>query len=144
MYYIYPFWLMCRNMGCHYEYLLQSKIISLFLILAIVDLIAFLAFNSYCLLIFTFIVKYFLKRTKTIFRTLGISPYLFNCLNAQNFDAKIYGNNLTCIICCEEINDNEKVIVLKCHTSHIYHSKCIVGWLHKKFFCPICKSYNIV
>lgn len=120
------------------------KLISVILILAIVDVVRFFLYILYIAFSFHFIVKYFIKRSKYVFKILGVSPYLFNCFDVSKYNPKIHGDDVTCIICCEEITEKSNVIVLTCHHSHIYHSECITGWLHKKFFCPVCKSSNIV
>jgi len=47
-------------------------------------------------------------------------------------------NQKECIICMEIFKENEKIRKLKC--SHIFHLKCIDGWLENNKSCPICKK----
>jgi hypothetical protein len=42
-----------------------------------------------------------------------------------------------CIICSETFEIGCVVTRLPC--SHMYHSDCIVGWLHRNCTCPICR-----
>ena len=53
--------------------------------------------------------------------------------------------NLTCAICLNEIEDNEKfscedIVRLRCHPKHKFHMKCMTAWCKKNFSCPICKA----
>lgn len=58
-------------------------------------------------------------------------------INKYSFINK--SNNLDeCIICLEEMKENDNLTLLKC--SHIYHSKCIEIWLKKKSICPLCDT----
>ncbi len=45
----------------------------------------------------------------------------------------------TCIICAFDLKPNDKVIVLKCHYQHVFHSNCIKSWLEVKAICPVCR-----
>mmetsp|Transcript_6421 Transcript_6421/g.9006 ORF Transcript_6421/g.9006 Transcript_6421/m.9006 type:complete len:136 (-) Transcript_6421:133-540(-) len=42
-----------------------------------------------------------------------------------------------CLICMHEYNRGDVLMDLPC--SHSYHAECIVGWLHSKDYCPLCK-----
>lgn len=45
-----------------------------------------------------------------------------------------------CIICLEEYQNDQKVIKLECHKSHMFHSECLREYVSKikKDKCPIC------
>ncbi|OMP02298.1 Zinc finger, RING-type [Corchorus olitorius] len=42
-----------------------------------------------------------------------------------------------CVICLEEIWDGMNARRMPC--SHVYHQACIVSWLDKSNFCPLCR-----
>ncbi|XVF50153.1 hypothetical protein PTKIN_Ptkin04bG0073100 [Pterospermum kingtungense] len=42
-----------------------------------------------------------------------------------------------CVICLEEILDGFKATQMPC--LHVYHQDCIVNWLQKSNFCPLCR-----
>lgn len=50
-------------------------------------------------------------------------------------------NSFMCTICQEEYSDEIEVICLPC--THLFHEKCINGWLNKSVECPNCRS-NII
>ena len=50
-------------------------------------------------------------------------------------------NSFMCTICQEEYNDETEVLCLPC--THLFHEKCIDGWLGKSIECPNCRS-NII
>ena len=49
-----------------------------------------------------------------------------------------------CLICLEDIIKDDEIIILKCHKSHFFHSKCIKKWLKYNVSCPLCKKQNII
>ncbi|GMH05605.1 hypothetical protein Nepgr_007445 [Nepenthes gracilis] len=46
--------------------------------------------------------------------------------------------NVSCIICQDEYDDNDRIAMLDC--GHEYHADCLKKWLYLKNVCPICKS----
>ena len=54
----------------------------------------------------------------------------------------ILKNSSSCSICLEEYEKEDDIIILKC--SHIYHDKCIMGWLNKDISCPMCRQCNLL
>jgi hypothetical protein len=50
----------------------------------------------------------------------------------------LFDDNLECIICMENFEENEKVKQLYC--GHIFHGDCIDKWLEKEKKCPFCKA----
>ena len=47
-------------------------------------------------------------------------------------------NSFMCTICQEEYHDETEVICLPC--THLFHEKCVDGWLRKSVECPNCRS----
>eukprot|EP00934_Nitzschia_sp_Nitz4_P008036 Nitzschia sp. Nitz4//scaffold290_size23356//3169//5117//NITZ4_008486-RA/size23356-augustus-gene-0.33-mRNA-1//1//CDS//3329546087//8026//frame0 len=45
--------------------------------------------------------------------------------------------NRECCICLEPNNLGDKVCRLPC--AHIFHSECILEWMHRKCSCPVCR-----
>jgi len=46
-----------------------------------------------------------------------------------------------CAICLEEYNLRDKdLVVLECKTDHIFHEKCLLEWIRKNDYCPICRG----
>ena len=44
-----------------------------------------------------------------------------------------------CAICFQDIALNQEVSVLPCSDKHVFHTKCIKGWILIKHTCPICR-----
>ena len=44
----------------------------------------------------------------------------------------------TCAICLDSIKNEQKCRILSCF--HVFHAKCITGWLIKESNCPNCKK----
>lgn len=113
-----------------------------------IDVLQFIVYWTNILLLSRTVVNYFLLKTPLIYKIIGVSPSLFNCFEIKKFsrnkDDLSTNTTISCCICCEELINNDEVVKLKCHYLHIYHAKCIKNWLINKFFCPICKSYNII
>jgi len=58
------------------------------------------------------------------------------------YEEKIFqGNSIdqNCIICLEGFKEGDIVTSLKCHDSHTFHSECIIQWVQKNAYCPICR-----
>jgi hypothetical protein len=49
-----------------------------------------------------------------------------------------------CIVCLQEINLDDEIIILKCPGHHYFHAECIKKWLCQKIKCPICSNENII
>lgn len=43
-----------------------------------------------------------------------------------------------CSICIEKMKEEEEIVELEC--KHLFHKKCIRGWIHKHNICPNCRS----
>lgn len=48
--------------------------------------------------------------------------------------------DINCGTCQDEIDKNDEVIVLPCNDKHVFHPDCIIPWLKRSVFCPLCKS----
>lgn len=56
----------------------------------------------------------------------------------------IQSTELVCAICCENLEEFDKVVKLNCN--HIYHQDCINKWVKEKKLdpsCPMCREYII-
>ena len=51
-------------------------------------------------------------------------------------------SNNICIICLEDHELNDKIIILSCY--HKFHKKCILEWLNNNPICPICRKIQIL
>ena len=64
------------------------------------------------------------------------------CWNIQYYDnhtCKINQMGRECLICMEQCWDNQVAsTILRC--GHIFHPKCISGWMKENYVCPICKK----
>ena len=55
-----------------------------------------------------------------------------------NASLKAYGfKRTTCVICLSKIENLKKIKRTPC--GHIFHTKCISGWLRQKKSCPCCR-----
>ncbi|XP_054816953.1 probable E3 ubiquitin-protein ligase RHG1A [Prosopis cineraria] len=46
-------------------------------------------------------------------------------------------SNNDCSICLEGFEVDEEAVLMPC--SHLFHKICIVNWLQRKHFCPLCR-----
>ena len=53
-----------------------------------------------------------------------------------DFKNKKKDNFHECVICLEEMKNDEKVSLLVC--SHMFHTDCIHLWAERKRLCPLC------
>jgi len=45
-----------------------------------------------------------------------------------------------CIICLNEIEEGQDIIILRCSQLHYFHSYCIKKWFRNTVSCPICRK----
>jgi len=62
--------------------------------------------------------------TETITPTIIVTPSLLSGV-------------VLCAVCTEEISVDEEAKQLPCN--HLYHSGCIIPWLHRRSSCPMCR-----
>lgn len=49
------------------------------------------------------------------------------------------GGGSDCVVCLSKIKEGEELRKLECR--HVFHKKCLEGWLHQlNFTCPLCRS----
>ena len=64
----------------------------------------------------------------------------------NNFHYQIFrhknssSNDTECVVCLDNFNDGDEIVMLKCHDSHIYHEKCMLEWIERSQLCPICRK----
>ena len=68
----------------------------------------------------------------------GLSKEKIKNIPEKPFHKALFDDNLECIICMENFEENEKVKQLYC--GHIFHGDCIDKWLEKEKKCPFCKA----
>ena len=45
-----------------------------------------------------------------------------------------------CLICFQNFNSDEEVVVLPCDDKHLFHADCLKRWLRINNSCPICRK----
>ena len=68
----------------------------------------------------------------------GLSKEKIKNIPEKPFHKALFDDNLECIICMENFEENEKVKQL--YGGHIFHGDCIDKWLEKEKKCPFCKA----
>ncbi|CAK58069.1 unnamed protein product (macronuclear) [Paramecium tetraurelia] len=48
--------------------------------------------------------------------------------------------NVDCIICREKLLQDQLLVGLQCHPSHIFHKECLIKWVLLHTTCPTCRS----
>ena len=68
-----------------------------------------------------------------------VDPRILNSLPESKVEdaSKLDPDARNCVICLEDIQDNESIICLPC--IHVFHSECIKSWLNNHNSCPTCK-----
>ena len=62
-------------------------------------------------------------------------------LISLDFDPLVHRLEKECIICFTEFKAEDKVVQLKCHEKHIFHTECIENWVKQgKNSCPVCRK----
>lgn len=48
--------------------------------------------------------------------------------------------DITCSICLVHFKEDDQILQLRCHNSHIFHKDCISEWVRQSHAqCPLCK-----
>lgn len=47
---------------------------------------------------------------------------------------------MECCICCENIDNLDKILKLECSCKYIYHKDCIEQWFNTNLNCPLCRK----
>ena len=90
---------------------------------------------------FPIMVYNFISDPIEFYSTFGVSPEIVNNLPTIKADKN---HCKECVICTEDINEGEEILVLKCPGNHFFHSNCVKQWLMQNFSCPLCRSKNIL
>lgn len=83
----------------------------------------------------------FMQRTK--FLITGATINQIESLGVQEVNSAgiIQGRiDLTCVICTEDFFPNQKVRILPCGETHVFHKTCIDRWLIEVQNCPLCNQ----
>lgn len=48
-------------------------------------------------------------------------------------------NQTSCAICFTDFKQEETIINIK-NCKHIFHEECIIPWLEKSYYCPLCRG----
>ena len=65
-------------------------------------------------------------------------------INIDNLNTLLLCNELPddlCSICLEDFKEGDKIKKLNCN--HVYHEECLIPWLNKNDYCPMCRQ-NII
>ena len=68
----------------------------------------------------------------------GLSKDKISKIPVKPFRKALFDDNINCIICMENFNENELVKQLPC--GHVFHGECIDQWLGEQKNCPFCKA----
>jgi hypothetical protein len=71
----------------------------------------------------------------------GIPPEIIRDFPTSKADKNHVGS---CIICLEDINLDDDIMILNCEGKHFFHAPCIKHWLSSKTICPLCRSSNAI
>ena len=93
------------------------------------------------IILFPFFLCYYFMDPVSFQHQYAINPEIIKNINTIKADKNHCD---TCIICLQDINLNDEIIILKCPGHHYFHGDCIKEWLHQKIKCPICANENII
>jgi hypothetical protein len=65
-----------------------------------------------------------------------VNPDRISKFNISSYVLSNTRNTFECTICLEDIKDGDYVSLTECF--HIYHHRCLNGWLVINPICPIC------
>lgn len=93
------------------------------------------------MLCFPILVYYFSRDPNAFYSNFGIDPMIIENLPTIKAEAK---HRSICVICTDEIEMGQEILVLKCNGRHFFHGDCVKQWLVNKMSCPTCRSINIL
>jgi len=73
-------------------------------------------------------------------------PYMRPKMRTYKFGLFKYGQHVVkeakqCTICLADYEENDcEIVVLNCGTRHVFHEKCLLEWIKKQEYCPICRG----
>ena len=69
----------------------------------------------------------------------GVQNYISGLSRAQK--VQDWEGAGSCAICMEDFKqDGDFVAELGCSSKHIFHTKCLQGWIKKSKTCPLCRE----
>ncbi|XWS65143.1 hypothetical protein CRYUN_Cryun05aG0065900 [Craigia yunnanensis] len=73
------------------------------------------------------------------FPIIDDNPTIFPASKAaiEGLEKVVVENPIDCAICLDDLSTGSEVKRMPC--SHLFHANCIVNWLGKSMFCPICR-----
>ena len=67
-----------------------------------------------------------------------MNSYTYALYNFNQDNAK---ESTACSICLNKYTEeNTDLVILLCMSKHIFHEKCIIEWIKKDIYCPICRK----
>ena len=90
---------------------------------------------------FPIMVYNFISDPIGFYSTFGVAPEIVNNLPTVKAD-KNHCNE--CVICTENIEEGDEILILKCPGNHFFHSNCVKQWLMQNFSWPLCRIKNIL
>lgn len=140
---IFLAYILCRNR--FEEFFLNStfRLIVLFVILVygFVSVSRHLLFIFLIIMLFPIVIYYFIRNPNNFYSNIGIDPEVVMNLPSNKASSE---HSSMCVICSDDINEEEDILILKCPARHYFHSKCIKEWLIRKVNCPVCRCEAIL
>ena len=93
------------------------------------------------IIFFPIMVYNFFENPRNFYSRFGIDPEIVKNLPTKKADKAHCGN---CVICAEDINEGDEILILRCPGKHWFHSNCIKSWLMVKVTCPMCRNEDIL
>ena len=90
---------------------------------------------------FPILVCIFISDPNQFYSHFGIDPEIIR--NLPSIPAT-QNHCILCVICAQDIQLGEDIIILNCPGRHYFHANCIKSWLNVKLTCPVCRSDNIL
>ncbi len=90
---------------------------------------------------FPILVCIFIRDPNQFYSHFGVDPEIIR--NLPSIPAT-QGHCTSCVICAQDIQLGENIIILNCPGHHYFHGNCIKNWLIVKLSCPVCRSENIL
>jgi len=93
-----------------------------------------------CLLIFLFelFIRFVFCKFNTFYGFTSTIKYATRNISIRAYKKTQY-KQTTCAICIKRFEEKENVVRLPCHSKHVFHSECIIGWLRASHRCPCCR-----
>ena len=90
---------------------------------------------------FPILVCIFIRDPNQFYSHFGVDPEIIR--NLPSIPAT-QDHCTSCVICAQDIQLGENIIILNCPGHHYFHANCIKSWLNVKLTCPVCRNENIL